>query len=106
MIEIFFRPMNRATSENATLLSDVVKSIDKSDEKIFRFTVIPKNNELLKKFNKTLFEDTEIEIWIIDVTDKANDQYAVGQLVSIEQVSDDYYSFGIVLNGHFVKRGY
>ncbi|GAO99848.1 hypothetical protein [Fructobacillus ficulneus] len=99
MIEIFFRPLNRATSENATLLSGVVKSIDKPDKNFFRFTANHQNTKIFKKINNTLFEDTEIEILIIDVTDKSNDQYAVGRLVGIEQVSDEYYSFRILLKG-------
>lgn len=105
MSEIFFRLYLNRAAEDASLLTDVVKSIDISGKNFFRFTAIPKTTNVLEKFKNTLFEDVEIEMWVIDVTDRGNDKYAVGRLVSIEQVNDEYYSFGIMLEGNFVKRG-
>ncbi|CAK1224293.1 unnamed protein product [Fructobacillus evanidus] len=104
MKKIYFRKEGEEAND-AELLTDCVKKIRiDSYGKVLSFTVVPNNKYILNKFKNTLFEKNVFEIWII-YDDKASDSYAKGQLIMIEELSDDLYSFDVLLYGDLVSRG-
>ncbi|CAK1254640.1 hypothetical protein [Fructobacillus cardui] len=105
MKKIYFRKKGEETIHDAELLTKRVKKIRiDSDGKVLSFTVVPNNEYILKKFENTLFEEDEFEIWIIDDDYKKSAIYSKGRLIMIEEISDDLYSFEVLLIGELAHR--
>ncbi|KMK52906.1 hypothetical protein FEFB_13800 [Fructobacillus sp. EFB-N1] len=105
MKKIYFRKEGEESIHDAELLTYSVKKIRiDSYGKVLSFTVVPNNKYILNKFKNTLFEENVFEIWII-YDDKASDSYSKGQLIMIEEISDDLYSFDVLLYRKLVSRG-
>ncbi|MGQ2226027.1 hypothetical protein ACT5YR_01905 [Fructobacillus fructosus] len=105
MKKIYFRKEGEETND-AELLTECVKKIRiDSYGEVLSFTIVPNNKYILINFKNILFENDVFEIWIIYENDSENDCYALGRLVMVEEVSDDLYSFEVLLIGKLAQRG-